>query len=324
LTRLGWQGQLRGGFNSKHSDALNRSKIPSFLPTHATLTIWGSVVSMNMSATHLMVREQNSVIAISDAVGNPVVRRGYGTYGETDAAQMIGTTSAGSSAHPFGYTGRRWDPDLGLYYYRARWYDPTLGTFLETDPIGALDYVNLYSYVALEPGNATDPTGLESRGPPRATIGSPNGSTPSSRPTTGYRSTGMGSNVPPPNAVETSKLIASTLRLNAVGATASIAGIAWDRSEALGLQRSLISESQISDLKNGGGIVLGQAKRATFLAQNYGGLPSEWEKVVTVTRYDASGYGISTHAWRNSMTNQLVGTKSIVETTARPKALGGN
>jgi RHS repeat-associated protein len=99
--------------------------------------------------------KQNSVIALSDAVGNPVQRRAYGTYGETDPAQMVGNT-----AHPFGYTGRRWDPDLGLYYYRARWYDPSLGTFLQTDPIGSLDYINLYSYVGLEPGNGTDPTGM--------------------------------------------------------------------------------------------------------------------------------------------------------------------
>jgi RHS repeat-associated protein len=129
---------------------------------------------MNLSATHSISCKQNSVIAISDSVGNPVVRRGYGTYGgeadqgdvrgtstpRNDPAQMVGTTSAGTSPHPFGYTGRRWDPDLGLYYYRARWYDPQLGTFLQPDPIGSLDYINLYSYVGLEPGNGTDPTGL--------------------------------------------------------------------------------------------------------------------------------------------------------------------
>jgi RHS repeat-associated protein len=138
---------------------------------------------MKLTATQSIAPKQNSVIAISDAVGNPVVRRGYGTYGgevdkgevrgtstpPNDPAQMVGTTSAGTSAppalrapppKPFGYTGRRWDPDLGLYYYRARWYDPQLGTFLETDPIGALDYINLYSYVGLEPGNATDPSGM--------------------------------------------------------------------------------------------------------------------------------------------------------------------
>jgi RHS repeat-associated protein len=117
-------------------------------------------IDANGAITFMHNDKQNSVIAISDAVGNPVVRRGYGTYGETDPAQMVGTTSAGTSPHPFGYTGRRWDPDLGLYYYRARWYDPQLGTFLQTDPIGSLDYVNLYSYVGAEPGNATDPTGM--------------------------------------------------------------------------------------------------------------------------------------------------------------------
>jgi RHS repeat-associated protein len=41
------------------------------------------------------------------------------------------------------------------------WYDPATGTFLQTDPIGSLDYINLYAYVGLEPGNGTDPTGME-------------------------------------------------------------------------------------------------------------------------------------------------------------------
>jgi RHS repeat-associated protein len=104
--------------------------------------------------------KQNSVIAISNVLGAVIQKRAYGTYGETEPTQMT-SAGLGTSPHPFGYTGRRYDPDLGLYYYRARWYDPDLGTFLQTDPIGALDYVNLYSYVGLEPGNATDPSGQE-------------------------------------------------------------------------------------------------------------------------------------------------------------------
>jgi YD repeat-containing protein len=70
--------------------------------------------------------KQNSVIAISDILGAVIQKRAYGTYGETDPAQMT-SAGTGTSPHPFGYTGRRWDPDLGLYYYRARWYDPQLG-----------------------------------------------------------------------------------------------------------------------------------------------------------------------------------------------------
>ena len=65
-------------------------------------------------------------------------------------------SSAANSAH---IAGCRNGPTTDLYYYRARYYSPRLGRFLQTDPVGTRDDLNLYLYTFNDPSNYSDPSG---------------------------------------------------------------------------------------------------------------------------------------------------------------------
>ena len=64
------------------------------------------------------------------------------------------------------FTGREYDPETGFYYYRARYYDPVWGRFLQRDPLGYVDGMNLYEYVRGNAANSVDSLGLQRAGNP--------------------------------------------------------------------------------------------------------------------------------------------------------------
>jgi len=109
-----------------------------------------------------------SVATVTDAAANVMERYAYDAYGSVTITDGSGTplplnawgTPHSAIGNPYSFTGRRLDEETGIYHYRARYYDPVKGRFVNRDPISHGE-VNLYLYVNGRPVLFTDPMGLK-------------------------------------------------------------------------------------------------------------------------------------------------------------------
>jgi RHS repeat-associated protein len=136
--------------------------------------------------TWLYGDERGSIVAAADGSGNVISKVLYGPYGEGGQAAL----------GRFGFTGQVYLPEIGLYDFKSRFYNPAIGRFMQTDAAGYAGGLNLYAYADGDPANLTDPMGTDPAPilwplpPVTATIPPSN-------------SSGSGGSMPPPSSIFT-------------------------------------------------------------------------------------------------------------------------
>ncbi|HTS09729.1 MAG TPA: RHS repeat-associated core domain-containing protein [Candidatus Eisenbacteria bacterium] len=126
---------------------------------------------LRSSATNYYEADEalGSITSLSNGAGALASTYTYDSFGNL-------TTSTGTLTNPFRYTGRDLDSESGLYFYRARYFDPAAGRFISEDPSRFAGGIDFYEYVDNSPLNEFDPLGLAGgpkmpRGARRCTYG---------------------------------------------------------------------------------------------------------------------------------------------------------
>lgn len=99
-----------------------------------------------------------SIVRLTDSAGAAVKSFDYDAWGNIQCPEADPPCADEGG---YRFTGREWDPEIGLYYYRARYYDSSMGRFISEDPIGLAGGLNEYQYVGAQPTGRIDPFGRD-------------------------------------------------------------------------------------------------------------------------------------------------------------------
>ncbi|MEM9103698.1 MAG: RHS repeat-associated core domain-containing protein [Pseudomonadota bacterium] len=253
-----------------------------------------------------------SPILETDQAGNVIAEFHYQPFGETEEEKR----------EDIGYTGHLEDTDLGLTYMQARYYDPLLGRFYSNDPVGVLGHLqrgsvqgfNRYTYTYNNPYRYTDPDGR----------------IPLDYAVDGISIAASSAIFASDPSVGNGLALAADVILAAIpyvpagigvlrGGDKLVDGVNASRGaesavSGANLEKQLASESQLSQLAEGGGTVISQpAKQADRIAAQTGAKAENIQKVSSDAHIAKDGQQVQTHSFRDASTNKLIEPKTIID-----------